>query len=130
MKSFFNQWIKPAGLFLFGVFMIVWGYMANASNSERVQEKQDLSKGEDKAVKTEDHPVQETTEEDKLTESVDKEPVVSEDTLGKEKKQSVNILTENKAAKKEKAVKEDKKEKATPVVVETEKKAEEASGTE
>lgn len=34
--KYLKQWIKPVGLFLFGVGMIVWGYMANVVDKKEI----------------------------------------------------------------------------------------------
>lgn len=120
MKSFFNQWIRSAGLFFFGVFMIVWGYIANASNNAKVTETQDLVSKE---------------EENKLAGEETGDSTSIEDTVANPatpvslEKDSVPVAQKSGKGKKDKSsVDKSKKEKA-PVVIETEKKAEEASGT-
>lgn len=46
--KYLKQWNKPVGLFLFGVGMIVWGYMANSvDKKETVKSEHTTSKIED-----------------------------------------------------------------------------------
>ncbi len=137
MKTFFNQWIKPAALFLFGVAMIVWGYMANASNSENTNEKKDIVKKEDDLTQVETDSISgDTNKEEEQTplivpEATPKDPAVSTGSAGGREATTKAAPVKKSAVKagKKSANKETEAE-AAPIVIETDKKAEEATGTE
>lgn len=135
MSRIINQWIKPIFLFLFGIGMIVWGYVANATPKGKVTEEKDLVKSD--PVADEPAPVAEATG----TTTPPAAEVPAEQPAEPKKQTSNAGKTTAKEVKKEAApqkqaekVKEETKAEETPqeapkVIIETEKKAEEATPT-
>lgn len=120
------QWVKKVGLFLFGVVLIIWGYKANANNSE--QPKVDENKPKDiEKTDTVSSPSQPT--EEPQTETIS-EPVEKKDETPKttEKKKDVAPAQPKQETKKEQPKQEEKIE-APKTVIET-TTPEESSGTE
>jgi hypothetical protein len=117
MKELF-QWVKRAALFLLGVILIVWGYQVNAGNEKPKEDKAKANLPSKEAVKPQPMPVAQEESATKRAPEATKEETKE---ATKEKTKSLQPS----AVKKEKPATE-----TVTTTVETEKKAEEASGSE
>lgn len=126
------QWSKKIGLFLAGIFLVVWGYKVNASNNAKIKQAE---KEDDKTEALTPPSMFNTIElRDSTKTSTPKDNTKKEQPTQKDSKKETKEApsTSSPASKPEekKTPSSSEKSKKTEPVIESDKKVEESSGTE
>ncbi len=128
------QWTKKIGLFLAGIFLVVWGYKVNASNNAKIKQAE---KEDDKTEALTPPSMFNTIELRDSTKTSSpnsntksKLPEKKDDKKGEKKSPSTTAPATKTKEESKTAPSTSDKSKKTETVIESDKKAEESSGTE